>query len=398
MSSVDWVPELAAALDELVPLEESSGAGWDDVVARAGSRRTLRLSRARPRRNLRLVIVIALLFLLLTGVATATYLLLRGNGGIALGGSFRLLVAKPNGPGLRKIAGCATGHPNCIIFEPAWSPDGKQVAFTRGHYGAPFKGSRMSVYVAAADGRSASRLAPCGLCGEQWFGQLGWSPNGRWIAYSRDTGLSAQESLWIVAAAGGRPRRLTDCNTCTDVQPTWSPDGRLLIFQRIAPPSSRRLYTIRPDGSRLTRIASGGDPQWSPDGRRIAFDSRGGIEVANADGSHVHLLFAGGGARGTGPGDPSWSPDGRKLVFFETPGRAEVWTMNADGSGKKRLYHSGCCVMSGASPIWSPDGQKIAFSADSAGGTFVINTDGTGLQRISRNTYSELSWQRIARH
>jgi Tol biopolymer transport system component len=90
-------------------------------------------------------------------------------------------------------------------------------------------------------------------------------------------------------------------------------------------------------------------------------------------------------------------------VFFKTPGRrehyrAEVWTINADGSGKERLYHSGCCVGIWAPPIWSPDGHKIAFSANSAGGTFVMNADGTGLRRLSRDTYYELSWQRIPRH
>ena len=108
------------------------------------------------------------------------------------------------------------------------------------------------------------------------------------------------------------------------------------------------------------------------------------------------MLFA--GARDTGPRAPSWSPDGQRLVFFKTAGqpgryRAEIWTMNPDGSGKERLYRSGCCVDLWAPPIWSPDGRVIAFSANSAGGTLVINADGTGLRRLSRATAYSLSWQ-----
>jgi Tol biopolymer transport system component len=401
MSSLDWVPELATDLDELVPLEDSSRADWDDVVGRVDSRRQLRLARGRPHRRLRLAIVVALVFLLLTGVATATYLLVRGNGGIALGGGSRLLVANPNGPGLRKIAGCAHTTRSCTTFEPAWSPDGKQIAFTEGRYGGPRERSSMSVYVAAANGGTARRLAACGLCGEQWGATLGWSPDGKWLAFSRDTGLSGYESLWIVAAAGGKPRRVTDCHTCADVIPVWSPDGKLLVFQRIGAVGPNGLYTVRPDGSDLKRIANGGAPQWSPDGTRIAFDATRGIEVANVDGSDARLIFAGPSA--TGPWAPSWSPDGHMLVFFKTPGRpghfrAEVWRMNADGSDKKRLYRSGCCVMVWAPPIWSPDGQKIAFSASSAGGTFVINADGSDLRRISPDTFYYLAWQGVPQH
>ncbi len=402
MSGVDWVPELAAALDGLVALDDGSRADWDDVVARAGARRELRLGRGRHRR-LRLAIVLALLFLLLTGIATATYLLVRGNGKIAFEGEFgTLLVVSPNAPGLRTIARCPTGTPGCAVLEPAWSPGGTRLAFVRGRLGGPTASSSMSLYVATSDGRGARRLAACGGCGEQWGGSLGWSPDGRRIAFSRDAGPTGQESLSVVLAVGGTPRRLSDCRPawCADVDPVWSPDGRLVVFRRIAHGSSGGLYTVHPDGSGLTRIADGADPQWSPDGRRIAFDGDGGIAVANADGSDVRLLFAETG--GSGPGVPSWSPDGSKLVFFKTRGRpghfrAEVWTMNADGSAKRRLYRSGCCVDDWAAPVWSPDGRMIAFSADSAGGTLVIDADGGGLRRLSPSTSSSLSWQQRPR-
>jgi Tol biopolymer transport system component len=412
MSSIDWVPELAAALDDLVPLDDGRRGDWSDVVARAGRPRQLRrLMHRRPRRSLRLAIVVALLFLLLAGVATATYLLVRGNGGIAFGGGDgggKLVVVNPNGHRLHAIASCGARNPGCSIQEPSWSPDGTRVAFLRGSLtgGAGIVPSHMVLYVTAANGASPRRLASCGICGLQYQGQhLGWSPDGRLIAFSRDSGpTQAYQSLWVVAAAGGKPHRITDCRaSCADIQPVWSPDGHLIAFQRGGRANGATgLYTVRPDGSHLTRIASTwGQPEWSPDGRRIAFDyGPDSIAVANADGSHLQVLLA--GHRGGGPGAPAWSPDGRQLVFANTPRvhggfSYEVWTMNADGSGTQRLYRSPCCVFQYASPIWSPNGRMIAFAANSAGGTFVISTDGTGLHRVSPDISDELSWQPIAK-
>jgi WD40-like Beta Propeller Repeat len=415
MSSLDWVPELAVALDELIPLEDGSQADWDDVVGRLGSHHHPKpkrhLVRRRPRRGVRLALVVALIFLLLTGAATATYLLLRGDGGLTFGtggiGGGKLVVVNPNTHRLHAVAHCGARHA-CSIEEPAWSPDGTQVAFLRGLYlgGAGLVRSRMFLYVAAATGEGARRLAPCGICGLQDQGQhLGWSPDGKWIAFSRDAGpTEAYQSLWVVGAAGGKPNRVTDCHArCSDIEPVWSPDGRQIAFQRLARThAASGLYTVRPDGSHLAKIASTwGEPVWSPNGRRLAFDSGPDtIAVANADGTHLHVLLR--GARGTGPGTPSWSPDGSKLVFFMTPGRpgryrAEVWTMNADGADKKRLYRSGCCVDAYAAPIWSPNGQMIAFAANTAGGTFVIKADGTGLRRVSPAVPDELAWQPLSK-
>ena len=78
MSNVEYSPELAAALDRLVPLDETLGGDWDDVVGRVGSRnrRPLRLVRNRP---LRLALVLVAIFLLLAGVATATYFVIRAS-------------------------------------------------------------------------------------------------------------------------------------------------------------------------------------------------------------------------------------------------------------------------------------------------------------------------------
>jgi Tol biopolymer transport system component len=298
---------------------------------------------------------------------------------------------------LRTIARCAPRRQNCALYGPNWSQDGKHFAFVRGLQGGPIFGtSTMSLYVARSDGGAVQRLAGCGTCGVPNGGGLAWSPNGKWIAFSRSNGHSYVNSLWVVAAAGGSPRRLTGCPTCTDVEATWSPNGQLLLFTRTRGPTER-IYSVRLDGSGLTEIADGADPQWSPDGGRIAFDSRDGIVVAHADGSDARLLVVEKGA--TGPGAPSWSPNGRKLLYVKTPPargglgyRFEIWTINADGSAKTRLYHAGCCTTGWGGPIWSPDGRLIAFSSDTGGGTFVMNADGTGVRRLSRAT-AGLSWQ-----
>jgi hypothetical protein len=412
MSSVDWMPELAAALDELVPAGDGSRADWHNVVGRVRRRRRWPLGQ---HRGLRLAIVVAVLLLLLAGVATATYLLVRGDSGLAFGGG-ELMVVNPNSQHQRAIARCAPADRGCGIYEAAWSPDGTRVAFLAGYYlgGAGLVKSHMFLYVENANGAGVRRLALCGICGHQDEGQhLSWSPNGRWIAFSRDAGpTQGFQSLWIVAAAGGKPRRITDCHaSCSDVEPLWSPDGRLIAFEHGARAASG-LYTVRPDGSHRTRVADVyGEPAWSPDGRRIAFDyGPDSLAVANADGSHLGVLLK--GSKGSGPGAPSWSPNGRALVFLETTRRRphsgyryEVWTMRADGSGKERLYRSPCCLFLYASPIWSPNGRQIAFSfgvgpivsARAANGTYVVNADGTGLRRVSDAIPDTLSWEPAAK-
>ena len=330
------------------------------------------------------------------GAAMTKSVLVQSEGNIAfsLGGS--LVAVNPGRPGvLRTVTSCpGTG---CTIADPAWSPNGRSIAYVQGAF-AVNSPSHMALYVTTGSG-APRRLAGCGSCG--WGERVGWSPNGKWIAFDRDGFHSGRETLWIVAAAGGKPRQLTHCRRrCADVNPDWSPNGRLILYAHSVG-GSTTLYTVRPNGTDQTKIASGEDPQWSPDGHRIVFEDANGIEVANADGSDVHLLFAQTG--GAGPGVPSWSPDGKKLVFFNTPGgpsnyTAEVWTMNADGSGQSRLYQSGCCVGDWAAPIWSPNGTMIAFSADSAHGTYVINANGSGLKQLTSNdAFATMSWQKLGK-
>jgi len=374
------------------------------------------------------------------------------NGKIAFADGLGLQVVGLDGSA-SVIAHCPRSPGGCTLERPAWSPDGRQIAYLSGPVGlrpapsgdpvsprwhrppvprrhpvSPRSDPTLSLYVKDVASGRVRRLAECGICATQYQGGgLGWSPDGSWIAFSRDSGPhGAQQSLWLVDTNEGTTRRLTDCRPelCVDVSPAWAPSGELIVFSRLTAKGSS-LYTLRPDGSQLTKITdsrSADHPQWSPDGRQIAFDGNNQIYVTNADGSDQKLLVAGGTA-GSGPGMPSWSPDGTKLAFFDTPRlpggnmatmwttnrygyvivragtgggyRSEVWTINPDGSAKRRLYRSVLRVENWAPPIWSPDGQRLAFATTSARGVFVIAPDGSSLHRISSASTSALSWQRL---
>ena len=116
------------------------------------------------------------------------------------------------------------------------------------------------------------------------------------------------------------------------------------------------------NGSGLSAaIASGNNPVFSPNGATIAFD----------DGSDVFTIPVGGGTptdrsqSGGANTDPTWSPDGARIGFVSTrDGTAELYAMNADGTGQQRLTTN---AITEAAPSWSPDGTRIAVAVGGAG-------------------------------
>ena len=221
-----------------------------------------------------------------------------------------------------------------------------------------------------------------------------WSPDGRRIAFLHGRGRGRGQ-LYVVNADGSGLRRLGRNRAgVVPSQLVWSPDGRTIYFGR---------YLVSTDGSGARRL-----PYipltavWSPDGRQIAFAGKRNryrglvraaiadldIYVMNADGSGTRRLTHNAGYNG----EPAWSPDGRKIAFqskrrFEGAGATgEIYVMNADGSGKRNLTRN---PAQDGRPSWSPDGRRIAFVSDRDGRRLeahVMNADGSGQRSLTQGT------------
>jgi Tol biopolymer transport system component len=281
---------------------------------------------------------------------------------------------------------------------PAWSPDGRQIAFVR------FDGRSSSAYVVRADGRALRRVSKSGV-----NGRPAWSPDSRTLAIVRS--VRGGSAIDLVRVGDRRERQLV-----LGRDPAWSPDGRRIAFvqngERLAvvDVGTRRVRTV-PLETSGTWI---GGPAWSPDGRRLALNL-GGTNVAVVGNRGGRALVVGGGGavawspdgrllaaacrygqlvgffdpdrHGTGcavgipeasTGRPQWAPAGDRVVasgcFFE---RCSVWTQPRGGPTKTLLG-------AGVAPSWSRDGRTIVF----AGGTprewrlYLIGSDGTGLRRL----------------
>ncbi len=248
----------------------------------------------------------------------------------------------------------------------AFSADGSEIAFVSCN-----GDTRSQVSVMGADGGD-----PREVISERDFSasQPSFSPSGRQIVFVRSEYKGEGTSDLMVASAEGTDRRaITATPNSSEADPSYSPNGLLIIFESSGIHSEgRHVFTIHPDGTRLRKLGAGSQPSISPDGRFVVFDRRGSIWQMRIDGRGAHLIKAAGVPAGATNPDPNfesfknshpvYSPDGRRILFVRhrmlpdfgpSPQNYILWTMLPDGDHTEKIpFGPGGTVAIERAPEW----------------------------------------------
>ena len=338
-----------------------------------------------------------------------------------------------------------------LDLAPAWSPDGREIAYMRSEPPGPWR-----IRVMSALGGSDRQVSdfPVML-------PAIWSPDGRYLVAGGRSGPPdappPSRGLYVIPAQGGAPRAITRPRTGVHQSPAFSPDGRRLAYiacddgaawgcdvQVVDLDSSfSPVGPSRPLTGRLRLYVSG--LAWTRDGSSIVFNAEDDILMLNylwrvgVDGQHpperievagVNALFPSTSPTGDRlafarlfhdediyrfqpgrsaqpvaqssafEGLPAFSPDGGRIAFASArSGDAmDVWVADADGAKPAQLTHGPGRFQT--APAWSPDGRAIAFQSSQAGDghphIWTVDSEGGSPKQITRDAGDQMdpSWSR----
>jgi Tol biopolymer transport system component len=234
-----------------------------------------------------------------------------------------------------------------------------------------------------------------------------WSPDGKTLAFV--SGRSGSPEIWTIAADGSTAKQITF--TGTNILPAWSPDGTKLAF--VSTLGSRpQIWVMNADGTSRLPLTNDGNnsvPAWSPDGRRIAFWSGndngfGQIWTMDAGGSNKKQLtfprFDSSTPNGSSANAPAWLFNDKIAYWSGIEHQyGQIWTMNGDGSNQQQLTNEPAPASSD-NPSWSADGTKILFDSSRTGRPeiWIMDADGRHQRALIRDLRllpGRTSWQPV---
>src|SRR5271166_4973656 len=183
-----------------------------------------------------------------------------------------------------------------------------------------------------------------------------WSTDGGKVAFS--SSQTGDNEIYTTDASGGGLHRVTAFRG-PDVSPVWNPKSNAQIAWVSGRSGLPQIYIMDSDGANVQRMTDGGyaiSPSWSPNGQFLAFSWNRKYGPGAPGGQDIYIMDIASKrwiqlTHEAGSNDfPSWSPDGRHIVFQrQDSGRAEIWSMLADGTEQQQLTHEGWNAM----PNWS---------------------------------------------
>jgi Tol biopolymer transport system component len=329
------------------------------------------MNRHVPHRAALLGLALVAIFALALGIATGAQAAYPGANGTLAFTSTQDGGARHIFTGTSAITDLTGASSAAVETQPEFSPDGRALVFTGSGQGLP----NSEIFVMSATGAGRTQLTKT----PQGNGDPAWSPDGTQIAFVSERAAGVAQ-IFVMRTDGTAVRQVTHDATGKS-ELAWSPAGDRIVF--VGTPAGggdRDIWSIHPDGSGLTDLTNDPaaydvDPAFSPDGARIVYsgplhpgrESVGGdLWVMSADGTNQQPLHHESNGYSDG-GFPAWSPDGSAIAFAANNGTGyfHIWSVPAGGGENTELVAN---KLAGGNPVdqdvdWQPLPGAVAPKA-----------------------------------
>ncbi|MCP9494024.1 MAG: winged helix-turn-helix domain-containing protein [Pyrinomonadaceae bacterium MAG19_C2-C3] len=285
-------------------------------------------------------------------------------------------------------------------LNPTFSPDGLHLAFVR-----TFATHSELMLIPALGGaeRKICDLRPT-LSG------VSFSPDGKTLAVDNGDTSGEQTGIFLVTVETGEKRRLTaPPEYAADDKPKFSPDGKSIVFVRSFGSIVQELFVVSSAGGDARQLTFDKTEitgaAWNADGTKIVFASRRGKgsetklwQMAATGGGEPELIATG----GKNPANPTVAPDGRTIAFVESSQDMNIWRLQRDEGGgmrdEKNTVKTGSIHPSSLrphpfikssrndnSPHFSPDGTRVVFASDRTTNydIWIADADGSNARQLT---------------